>query len=404
MSFPPGAYGSLPPPRADQRNAPDQSGLPPPGTPNFFPTGIVVVAGPGPGGVQKGVYVYSGTPGTGTLIESIVAANGTDGRGNTVYQGTATYAPSAGHSFVVDLLSTNPGALGFFQYNNPSGGAQGTLILSVAAASGLDPVTGAAFPAGLFGLDPAFGDSLTAVGANIFLGQVPYTRPADVVARASGGPTLSPFLLVDGPEQTTANHIQMQLQGFSPDGVTAPPQLLVGVVSGATILASAGRGMMQLQPSSGQVALEAITPTATIDAFTAKVTGDANLRWQVQTGGKMQWGSGAAAPDIAIDRRAANRLELTTADFDISTVGRGIQIAEGANARMGRATLAAGTVTVANTTVTAATEIFLTIATLAGVATPQAMDTSRVAGTSFTITSASPADTSVVSWLMVEPG
>jgi hypothetical protein len=63
----------------------------------------------------------------------------------------------------------------------------------------------------------------------------------------------------------------------------------------------------------------------------------------------------------------------------------------------GSATLVAGTVTVPNATISAASFIQLTVQTLGTVTTPQALAvTSKVYGTSFTITSASNTDTSVV--------
>jgi hypothetical protein len=77
-------------------------------------------------------------------------------------------------------------------------------------------------------------------------------------------------------------------------------------------------------------------------------------------------------------------------------------ITEGTNARMGRATLVAGTVTVATTAVAATSEVFLTCQTPGG--TPGFLRVSaRTAGVSFTIQSSSGTDTSVVAWMIVEP-
>lgn len=92
-----------------------------------------------------------------------------------------------------------------------------------------------------------------------------------------------------------------------------------------------------------------------------------------------------------------------TADaLDLGTVGGGVAITEGSNARMGVATLVAGAVTVANTSVTANTRFFMTVNTPGGtVGAPRLQ--SRIAGTSFTINSSQGADTSTVAWLMVEP-
>lgn len=84
------------------------------------------------------------------------------------------------------------------------------------------------------------------------------------------------------------------------------------------------------------------------------------------------------------------------------TVGKGLRVKEGTNGRMGRATLVAGAATVANTAVTAISEIFVTSQADGG--TPGWVRVSaRTAGTSFTVTSSSNTDTSAVAWMIVEP-
>lgn len=82
---------------------------------------------------------------------------------------------------------------------------------------------------------------------------------------------------------------------------------------------------------------------------------------------------------------------------------RRFRVAEGTNAVMGVATLVAGTVTVANTAVTANSRIFLTAQT-SGAAPGALRVSARVAGTSFTVTSSSGTDTSQFAYLIVEPG
>ena len=82
----------------------------------------------------------------------------------------------------------------------------------------------------------------------------------------------------------------------------------------------------------------------------------------------------------------------------------GMKVAEGTNARMGTATLVAGTKVVTTSAVTANSRIFLTIQSLGTVAVPKAIGiTARTAGTSFTITSADGTDTSVIAWEIKEP-
>jgi hypothetical protein len=79
----------------------------------------------------------------------------------------------------------------------------------------------------------------------------------------------------------------------------------------------------------------------------------------------------------------------------------GFRAAEGANAKQGVATLAAGTVTVANTSVTAVSRIFLTAQdnNTAGALRVSA----RTAGTSFVITSSGVTDSGAVAYEIFEP-
>lgn len=85
-------------------------------------------------------------------------------------------------------------------------------------------------------------------------------------------------------------------------------------------------------------------------------------------------------------------------------IGKGLSIAEGANAKMGVSTLVAGTVVVNTTAVTANSRILLTYQSLGTITLPSSLGVSaRTAGTSFTISSAALTDTSVVGWLIFEP-
>ena len=89
--------------------------------------------------------------------------------------------------------------------------------------------------------------------------------------------------------------------------------------------------------------------------------------------------------------------------LDIKTVGFGVSVAEGSNAKQGTAVLVAGSKVVANTSVTATSRIFLTSQVDGG--TPGWLRiSSRTAGTSFTITSSSASDTSTVSYEIFEVG
>ncbi len=156
----------------------------------------------------------------------------------------------------------------------------------------------------------------------------------------------------------------------------------------------------------------------TSDVLTAAVTGEATSRLVVNADGKLEWGDGTAAPDTNLYRfngtlRTDTYTELAGGQSDgdwtvfgtnltLGTVGGGMKIKEGTNARMGAASLVAGTVVVNTTAVTANSRIFLTCQTPGG--TPGFLRVSaRTAGTSFTILSSSGTDTSSVGWLIVEP-
>lgn len=106
--------------------------------------------------------------------------------------------------------------------------------------------------------------------------------------------------------------------------------------------------------------------------------------------------------NIGIGSPSPNTKLEVAGDIRVGTVGSGLQVAEGANARMGTVNLTAGTATVSNTSVTANTRIFLTVQAVSGTVGTLYVD-GRVAGTSFTITSTEIADTSTIAWLLIEP-
>jgi hypothetical protein len=112
--------------------------------------------------------------------------------------------------------------------------------------------------------------------------------------------------------------------------------------------------------------------------------------------------SGPATATALAGQTVPGALTLT-GNLDVSSAGSGLRVAEGSNAKQGVATLAAGTVTVADTSVTASSRIFLTVQSPGGTAGFLVVS-ARTAGTSFTILSSSGTDTSVVGYEIFEPG
>jgi len=94
---------------------------------------------------------------------------------------------------------------------------------------------------------------------------------------------------------------------------------------------------------------------------------------------------------------------VTTGSVDISLAGQGVKVAEGINAKQGTVVLVAGARVVSNTSVTASSRIQLT-SQLDGGSPGFLRVSSRIPGTSFTVTSSNAADTSTVAYFITEPG
>ncbi|MEE4540999.1 glycosyl hydrolase family 28-related protein [Streptomyces sp. V4-01] len=148
----------------------------------------------------------------------------------------------------------------------------------------------------------------------------------------------------------------------------------------------------------------ALQPTASGNsALSVNVNGsDAFDRLRILGNGNIQIGPGTGARDTTWGRQGAAQIGTPDADIVIGLAGKGLRIKEGGtNARLGTATLVAGTVTVSNSSITANTRIQLGGVTPGG--TPGALFVQAVTiGTSFQIKSTSSTDTSVVSYQLVE--
>lgn len=112
-------------------------------------------------------------------------------------------------------------------------------------------------------------------------------------------------------------------------------------------------------------------------------------------------GIGISNPTANFHVQGSTKLE---GSVTLPVTGNGILIKEGVNATMGVVTLAEGSATISTSKVTANSRIILDIQSLGTVTVPTTVGTtSRTPGVSFTITSANPVDTSVISWIIFEP-
>lgn len=189
------------------------------------------------------------------------------------------------------------------------------------------------------------------------------------------------------------------------------PNSSLGITDSATsnaiTITSGGLvGIADTSPTFQHVVGTALTGVAAGDNTAISVHSnasgrDVNIRFgdTVNASGRIGYLSG----DMYWYTSGAERVRVTTAgNVLVQTVGTGLRIKEGSNAKQGVSTLVAGTVTVANTSVTANSRIQLTGNSDGG--TPGWLRVSaRVAGTSFTITSSSVTDTGTVAWSIFEP-
>lgn len=161
------------------------------------------------------------------------------------------------------------------------------------------------------------------------------------------------------------------------------------------------RPLMQSATLSGPITLSqggflATRGTSTNTLLRGMVTGDTSPRYITDASGTVNWGPGSTATDTNLYRSGVGTLKTD----GIFVMGGGVSVKEGANARMGTATLVGGTVTVSNTSVTANTRILCFRQAAGG--TLGHLTSTRSAGASFTISSSSGSETSTVAWMLVE--
>lgn len=152
-----------------------------------------------------------------------------------------------------------------------------------------------------------------------------------------------------------------------------------------------------------------LTATGTSPVFGAATTGDAVNRVELDADGGIRFGTGALATDTTLLRTGAGTLQLNNAlalnggSLDVLTIGKGLKVAEGANAKQGTFTLTGVTSqAVPNTSVTANSRIFLCEQVAGG--TPGLIGVaSRIPGTSFTVSCVA-TDTSTYAYEIFEPG
>lgn len=313
-----------------------------------------------------------------------------------------------------------------FIYNGVPGAGNPPIMFAVKPGTTKDPFNNnlttnpnasAVFGAGTVGAGQIIGDSTGTLSLDngVTVGALPQLKP-DTTAS----------LLLLGGQHTAGDQQTWLLDLAKADSGQAVAQLVLGragarPVPATTALleaqdpvaissAAAGGLVLQVTSTTGGItgALALLTTQAAGDIFLGlKIAGDTNRRITLDTDGtglsRILFGPGNAVADIILKRLSANRLGIQSADLAVQTVGKGLQVAEGTNAKQGTAVLVGGVKVVATTAVTANSRIFLTSQVDGG--TPNFLRVStRTPGVSFTIQSGGASDTSTVAWEIFEPG
>jgi len=165
--------------------------------------------------------------------------------------------------------------------------------------------------------------------------------------------------------------------------------------------------------AAGNIRAASFTSTtgATFGGAAIALNNNSNFASSINTGtstGTLHLADGTGNNTVSIGNGTGTvtvNCKLTaTGNIVSNSAGSGFRVAEGSNCKQGTSTLAAGTVVVPNTSVTANSRIFITAQSLGTVSVPSAYGVSaRTAGTSFTILASVATDTSVVAWEIFEP-
>jgi hypothetical protein len=232
------------------------------------------------------------------------------------------------------------------------------------------------------------------IGAN----QVGYTMLIDMaqstfLMRAAGAGTGDPIAGTAAQAKTALAIATSDVSGLGSIATQAASSVAItgGSIAGVTL-----SGVSLSVSASG-----AQNPVAYFEHASSTFTGDVIQSFGPNSTASAQnaWQHFNSVGTSTIVFRGDGRMTLA-GGIVLSTIGDGLNIRRGTNARSGVSTLVGGTVTVANTSVTANTLVFAMHQTLGG--TAGFLRTTKIAATSFTITSSSGTDTSTVGWLLVE--
>jgi len=368
----------------------------------YIPTGSAVTSGNRVGSLEFGGSIdVSDDVGTGAAIRCYPTQNysvttlGTKMVFQTVPNGSATLATA---------LTLNQD--------------QSAVFTNVVTAISFNAITG------LYASIPAMDSGSGAIGSSTFASPGNHIHPTDTSRAASNATTTlgSTTLTLGGTSTSVAG---LTLTGSSLNGTlgaTTPSSVAATTISASGIITST------IATGTAPFTIASTTPVANLsiggNAATATqvgTTGTPNSFYYSGASGVIIFGKTGGSFDLQIVNNAGQGTIQIPAgtqnvnmlgNVDLTTIGAGLRIAEGTNAKQGVATLALGTVTVANTSVTAVSRVFLSRQGLnASTTLGELAVNSIIAGTSFTITAYIPTtalvstgDLSTIAYEIIEPG
>ena len=346
--------------------------------------GVTLTGGASKGSSQGGgltVNLGTGGPGTGTA-----GATGGTGNYNAGTGGVGSATSGAGGNTTLNAGSGGAGVAGgnggtatLHGGNGGTGSASGGNG-GPANVSGGSPANFAGSAGGSVSLAAAAGSNTGAGGAGGTATVTGGNAGGDNTGSTAGGNVT----LTAGNSKGSSNGAQVNLNagaGGVGTGATGATGGTINIASGTgganagssgaggDLNFSAGAGGGSGTPGAGgNIVFKTASTTSQVEHFRVRNTGNA---------------------------------AVTAGSFEVVTAGQGLQVKGGSNCKLGTSALTAGTVTVANTAVTANSRIFLTAQNNAG--TPGFLSiTTITAGTSFVVKSSSNTDTSTVAWFIVE--
>lgn len=343
-----------------------------------------------------------------TQIAGNYVDGGNHGTNNAYGYGIMCYTASAGNrSFVHDNTVTNCYGIGIYIASSPYSAIHHNIISDTGKS-----MSDATLPVGAISLNDA---AFSVVEGNIITNSV---KDGIVLATADGA-------IVRGNTIGSITQYGIRLRGAfkhvlvtdnvitnSASGIYNDTSFTDGVIGRNIIDTTSGLGIFSLSMTSSAVENNVLnecstgmqilggTKVALTHNLVHKVAGS-NTGIDFRAGSSHLFGNVLSGYATKIDNSGSGNSVITLdGDMVFETPGKFLRVREGvADCSIGVATLAAGTVTVSNTHITANTRIIPSRITGAA---PGHLTTSKSVGVSFTITSSNGADNGDVFWMLVE--